>query len=355
MSVLTNPQSGLARGMRPSRSRLQPAQRARPRAGWHAYRPYGAAEIPDWTAELALTIEFSSFADRCGGVISSALLLVRPSSRWRPLTESIGTAVAEVEALAGISTGTPQLRLAHADPVPGLEPVRALDVLGLLHQAARRGCDGGVDDRVVSGEQLGSGTARWQAGAGAVLACESPSGWSAQAVVHLDGHGDDGHGDPQAVRPPGPGAVVLRARRLDSSRGALARAIETRASARWALALGVVLAARSGQGLGRAARSYAADAERSGWSATVLTGPTALELAIAGDPRNPFPKAAPRTVGSDPLASLVNVCLASGTARVALAGSAFANSLPVPVDNHPGGVAKGYHRQTEAIECKSRL
>jgi hypothetical protein len=242
-------------------------------------------------------------------------LLVRPSSRWRPLAQSIGTAVAEVEALAGISTGAPPLRLARADPpLPGLEPVLALDVPAHLRQAARRGCDDGVG----SGEQLGLSTARWQAGAGAVLTCESSSGWSAQAVVLLHCHGD-----PQALRPPGPGAVVLRAQRVSRRRGASALTTETRAPARWALALGVVLAARSGRGLGRAARLYAADAERSGWPATVLTGPTALELAIAGDPRNPFPKTATRTVETDTLTSVVNVSVASATASIGRTGSAF--------------------------------
>jgi hypothetical protein len=323
MSVLTKPHSRLGRGMR--QSRLQPAQQARPRAGWHAYRPYGAAEIPDWAAELALTIEFSSLADRCGGVISSTMLLVRPSSRWQPLAQSIRTAVAEVEALAGISTGAPRLRLAHADPLPGLEPLRTLDVLALLRQAARRGCDDGAG----SGEQPEASTARWRAGAGAALTCESPSGWSAQAVVILDGHGD-----PQAMRPSGSGAVVLRAQRLDRSREASAPAIETRA--RWAIALGVVLAARSGRGLGRAARLCAADAERWGWSATVLTGPTALELAIAGDPRNPFPKSATRTVGSDTLATVMNLCVASATARVGRAGGAFGQFAPNPCGQQSG-------------------
>ena len=87
----------------------------------------------------------------------------------------------------------------------------------------------------------------------------------------------------------------------------------------------------------------------------VLTGPSALEFAIAGDPRNPFPKSATRMVGTDTLASVVNGGVASATARVGVAASTFGEFIPVPVDNRSGPITEGYHPQSEVAASKSKL
>jgi hypothetical protein len=95
----------------------------------------------------------------------------------------------------------------------------------------------------------------------------------------------------------------------------------------WAMAVGVVLASASARNLGRVARRYAADAEKAGWNATVLTGPRALNVALAGDPRNPAPRTAARSVGVETVADVLNACVSgagSHAARVADASSPFA-------------------------------
>ena len=308
---------GRRRSPAPPARPVRSVRPARPRAGWHAYRPYGALAVPDWAVELALTTEFSPFSDRGDWAVPSAMLLVRSSSRWRLLAQTIGAAAAEVESLAGVSARVPPLRVVRGEPRPGLEPVQALDVLAHLRRAGRRGLHGGVAPR----DSFGASLARWEPGPGAVLTCEWPSGGSAQAVVALAGRGD-----PRAARPPGAGAVVLRAWRVDRAR-AMAVPTDRESPAIWAMAFGVVLASPSARSLGRAARRYAADAEKAGWTATVLTGPRALKVALAGDPRNPAPRTAARSVGVETVADVLNACVSgagSHAAGVADASRPFA-------------------------------
>jgi hypothetical protein len=271
---------------------------AGPWTGWHPYRPYGGLQVPDWAVELAFTIELSSSWDR-RSLGSSALLLVRSTSRWQRLVQSVSAAAAEVEALAGVAPRVPVLRVVQADPRPGLEPVRGLDAFAHLRRAAERGHAGRPGQRQASG----LGISRWEPGPGAVLTCDGPAGTSAQAVVALAGRGD-----PQAIRPPGGGAVVLRAWRTQRA-GPPAGGPHRGSVAAWALALGVVLASPAGRGLGRAARRYAANAEVAGWTATVLTGVGALNVAIAGDPRHPAPSTAARVVPVGTVNHVLAACL----------------------------------------------
>jgi hypothetical protein len=119
--------------------------------------------------------------------------------------------------------------------------------------------------------------------------------------------------------------VVLRAWRLDGARSETVEAHRD-PPATWALAFGVVLASQSAQGLGRAARWYAADAESAGWTATVLTGPRALSVAIAGDPRSPAPTTAARVVRVEAVVDALNACVAGAGSHVARGADAVGRS-----------------------------
>jgi hypothetical protein len=83
-----------------------------------------------------------------------------------------------------------------------------------------------------------------------------------------------------------------------------------------------VLASHSARELGRAARRYAAEAESGGWTATVLTGPRALSVAIAGDPRNPAPTTAARIVRVETVVGALSACVSGAGGQVARAAGA---------------------------------
>ncbi len=279
-------------------SRRRPADRPRP--GWHAYRPDRDAAMPNWAVEVGLTIERppqSSPNDPAPE--SQALLLVKAAGPVRAVAVALGTAVREVNSIAGVEPLLPSLRLVPSHPEPYLDPLPPRAVLPHL----RRGTERGRPVRHRRGCAFDAITASWEAGSGAVLTCSGPAGLSAQAVVALGGHGE-----PQALRPPPGGAVVVRAWRLRRVGDPVGRAAEE-PSADWALACGVVLAAPTANGLGRVARRYAVLAREAGWDAEVPTGTVALELARAGDPRHRPPTFAAQRVPRNAVTAILATCL----------------------------------------------
>ena len=271
----------------------------RPRAGWHAYRPRRDAALPSWAVELALTIERpppSSPGDEAAA--PQALLLVHAAGPVRALAVALGSAVREVDSIAGVEPPLPSLHLVPSHPESGLDPLPPRAVLPHLRRANERG----RPVRHRRGRAFEAVAGSWEAGAGAVLTCLGPAGLSAQAVVALGGHGE-----PRALRPPPGGAVVLRAWRLRRPGGPVGRAGEP--AAEWALACGVVLGSPTGNGLGRIARRYAVRACEAGWDATVLTGTVALEVAKAGDPRHRPPISAAQGAPGDAVTALLTACL----------------------------------------------
>jgi hypothetical protein len=283
----------------------------RPRSGWHAYRPEVDAQVPSWALELTLTIErpFTSSNDTTPA--PRALLLARATRRWRPLAHALSVAMRELDSIAGVSPPLPGFRLVRPHPEAGLDPLPRLGVLTHLRGASERG-------RAIGRRRaraLEAGFASWEPGAGAVLTCTGRVGVSAQAVIALAGHGDLA-----ALCPPPGGATVLRAWRWQRRRKAPDRFAAPHTE--WALASGIVLGSATGVGLGRVARRYAVLAQSTGWSATVLTGAAALEIARAGDPRYPPPRTTARPVSHDALTEMLGACLgaASEAARPALPG-----------------------------------
>ncbi len=94
--------------------------------------------------------------------------------------------------------------------------------------------------------------ASWEAGAGAVLTCDGPSGVSAQAVVALRGAGRI-----SAITPPPGGALVLRAWRTRSTWGAACGLVLGAADGAWPGARGTTRRrrrSRCGMGRGRPPR-----------------------------------------------------------------------------------------------------
>jgi hypothetical protein len=281
------------------------------RPGWYAYRVTGAAELPPWAVEVALTIErplqpepqdprggspwpgpaVAEPADpeaphREAGL--RAVLLLRAPGRMSWL-DGIAEAVAEVETAAGLRPKQRWQRLLVGSALPGLAPLPGADARGQLGVAGTRGLPAPLRrwrPAVADVEPA------WRPGAGAVLTCAGPSGVSAQAVVALSGLGAV-----VAITPPPGGALVLRA---------------WRARRTWGLACGLVLGASTALGLGREAGRTAAKARADGWGADVLSGATALHLARAGSPALPAPEAAAQAATGPQVAALLEACLAAG-------------------------------------------
>jgi hypothetical protein len=269
-----------------------------PQSGWHAYRPDAGALPPGWAVELAVTIERPLTSSNDTTAASRALLLARAAGPWHPVAHAFRTASWEVESIAGIGPALPGLHVCRSRPEPGLDPLPRRAVLVHLRGASERGQAIGHRRR----HAHETGIVTWEPGAGAVLTCTGRVGVSAQAVVAIAGNGEL-----LALRPPPGGATVLRAwrcRRACSPPGRAAKPDHD-----WALAVGVVLASAMGSGLGRVARRYAVTAQDAGWSATVLTGSAALEIARAGDPRYPPPTTIARPVSRAAVMEMVNTCL----------------------------------------------
>ena len=335
-----------------------------PRRGWYAYRVTGAAALPPWAVEVALTVErpvglhpegsrshsngtpddppgsraFGSHNDelpedprgsREPGAQVQAIVLLRAAGRANWLA-GVVEAAAEVEAAAGVRPVTdadrlaesplwvrsrllngPSLsvgarsRLLNGPSLPGLVPVPPAVVQAHLGTAGARGLAAPLRRwRPAAGRVQ----VTWEAGAGAVLTCDGPSGVSAQAVVALRGAGGI-----SAIMPPPGGALVLRAWRTRHT---------------WGAACGLVLGAAEALGLGREARRVAAGARAAGWDAVVLHGPAALHLARAGDYRQTAPEASARAASSSQVAGLFQACLtAAGLGR------------PVPAAGHSWALA----------------
>jgi hypothetical protein len=284
-----------------------------PPGGWYAYGVTGAAALPSWAVEVALTVERP--VDRPPEWLASgnhqmpdrpalqreaqAMVLLRAPGRVGWLA-GIAEAAAEVEAVAGLRSvfGSDRLegswsgarsRLLMGPPLPGLVPVPAAVAQTRLEAAGERGLAAPVRRRRPTS---GGGQASWRAGAGAVLTCEGPSGTSAQAVVALAGAGDVG-----AIAPPPGGALVLRAWRTRNA---------------WGTACGLVLGAPAAIGLGREAGRVAISARAGGWEAVVLQGSAALRLARAGDHRQVAPEVAGRGASNGQVAALFEACLTAG-------------------------------------------
>jgi hypothetical protein len=285
-----------------------------PPGGWYAYGVTGAAALPSWAVEVALTVErpvdrhpegFASANHQMPESLpglqreAQAMVLLRAPGRVNWLT-GIAEAAAEVEAVAGLrsafgsaglegSWSGARSRLLMGPPLPGLVPVPAAVAQARLEAAGERGLAAPVRRRRPTS---GGRHASWRAGAGAVLTCEGPSGTSAQAVVALAGAGDA-----DAIAPPPGGALVLRAWR---TRGT------------WGAACGLVLGAPAAIGLGREAGRVAISARAGGWEAVVLQGSAALRLARAGDHRQVAPEVAGRGASNGQVAALFKACLTAG-------------------------------------------
>ena len=294
-----------------------------PRPGWYAYGVTGAAELPSWAVELALTIERPvgsgsgglwlppprSWADapvdpfapepelspRAGP--AQAMVLLRAPGRL-PWLDGIGDAIAEVETVAGVRRTDPEddfpdgtggrrgPRVLTGPALPGLTPVRPAVAREQLRIAGSRGLPAPLRRRRPA---AGVGEVAWRAGAGCVLTCDGPAGRSAQAVVGLRGTGN-----PAAIAPPPGGALVLRAWRAGAACG---------------VTCGLVLGAPAALGLGREARRVAAAARGEGWDASVLSGSAAVLLARAGSPRRPAPREVALAATRTQVAVLFESCL----------------------------------------------
>src|SRR6266536_4425640 len=112
--------------------------RARPRSGWHAYRPAVGALMPSWAAEFALTIERPLMSS---GVPSAtlALLLVRAAGPWQAMACALGGAMREVEAIAGVGPPLPRLALVQSHSEPGFDAMGRRAVQTHLRAASQRG------------------------------------------------------------------------------------------------------------------------------------------------------------------------------------------------------------------------
>jgi hypothetical protein len=320
-----------------------------PRPGWYAYRVTGAAELPSWAVEIALTIERPAASTATGAQVmpagtrrgerplgsgsrgplapprqawvddsldpstpapelwpgggpAQAMVLLRASGRLRWL-DGVAEAVAEVETVAGIRPADHEDDLVEGDLVegsggrrgrrvltgpvlPGLAPVTAAVARAHLRIAGSRGLPAPLRRRRPA---TGALELTWRTGAGCVLTCDGPDGRSAQAVVGLRGMGNAA-----AIAPPPGGALVLRAWRARVGCG---------------VACGLVLGAPTTLGLGRHARQVAAVARSKGWDASVLVGSAAVRLARAGSPRRPAPRQVAQAATKAQVAALLQACL----------------------------------------------
>jgi hypothetical protein len=295
---------------------LVPGEAARtPKGGWYAYRAVGAATLPSWAVEVALTVErpvdrhFDGWPAHNGQARAGPPALQRVEPQTIVLLRApgmagwlagIAEAAAEIEAAAGLrhgsgaggldgdSTGAGS-RLRMGPPMPGLVPVPPAVAQVRLGAAGERGLAAPVRRRR---PPSGGGQVSWRAGAGAVLTCGGPSGVSAQAVVALGGAGHLG-----AIAPPPGGALILPAWRTKGT---------------WAAACGLVLGAVAARGLGREAGHVAATARTAGWDAVVLQRSAALRLARAGDHRHMAPEAAARAASAEQVVALFAARLTAG-------------------------------------------
>lgn len=342
----------------------------KPRRGWYAYRVVGAATLPSWAVEVALTIERpvdpspeGSASEnegaarlwpaseepegarraatrspspesvspggravpsqqpgppdplRVGAQVQAIVLLRAPgAASW---LVGIAEAAAEVEAAAGVrrvgdadtvveSVMGGRPRLLTGPPLPGLEPIPAAVALAHLAGAGERGLAAPLRRRRPA---AGAAHRSWQATAGSVLTCDGPCGASAQAVVALRGTGLAG-----AITPPRGGALVLRA---------------WRARRTWGAACGLVLGADQALGLGRAAARVAVSARVAGWDAAVLQGLPALRLARAGDYRQVAPEEAASGASGAWVAELFEAFLAARGLDRPVHSAAFSRALAV--------------------------
>jgi hypothetical protein len=294
-------------------SSSQPRRARRAGPGWHAYRPAVALVLPPWAVEATLTIEHP-VVDQWSSQQSTrpqALLLLRSASVAGAMALAVTDAVARVEEIAGVGRRDLDLHLARSVPEPGLQPLAAPAVLSHLRWASRRGL--AARPRRRSSTAPGS---TWEAGPGAVLTCRGSAGISAQAVVSLNGRGDPG-----ALRPPVGGALLVRAWRPGRvGRGDLTPRASAMASGgpashprvTWALVSALILASTNASGLGRAARRLTASIRAANWEAGVLTGPAAMEVARAGDPRHPVPRVAARWATDHEVTEMLTSCLLAG-------------------------------------------
>lgn len=341
-----------------------------PSGGWYAYRVTGAATLPPWTVEVALTVERpvqlrpdectsqgegtirswpsgpggpddptlpaarSSTPDgrhqglsvpaerpdppaaRQGNPEVQAVVLLRAQGRANWLAD-VAEALGEVEAAAGIRPRTDagrlvgsgprrRSRLLEGPPLPGLLPIPAATAELDLAAAGARGLAAPLRRRRPGASEM---RLSWRAGPGAVLTCEGPYGVSAQAVVALSGTGD-----PDAITPPPGGALVLRAWRVKHT---------------WGAGCGLVLGAAEAAGLGREAGRVAAGARRAGWDAFVLHGEAAMQLARAGDHSMAAPQDASRAASGRQVAALFEDCLAAGGLGRPAPGAGFLPALAV--------------------------
>jgi len=279
---------------------------ARPRAGWHAYRPGGEVALPGWAVEVALTVERPSEPattpqrwppepatgprrwppEPAPGWDGWPLLLLRSAGRLAPVAPSLGQAVREVEEAAGLRRRA-TLRLPVPAALAGAEPVVPGDVLGHLEVAAARGLPRPTRRRAPA--VAGAAGSVWRAGPGAVVACAGRYGVSAQAAIALCGSGD-----PAVITPRPGGALQLRAWRVGR---------------RWGLAAALVLSASESAGLGREAKRCVAELRAGGWLAGLATGAAALALVRSGDPRCHVQPAGARPADSGEVAALLGAFL----------------------------------------------
>lgn len=295
---------------------------SKPRCGWYAYRVVGAATLPSWAVEVALTIERpvdphpEGLAPENEEAARQAIVLLRASGRANWLA-GIAEVAAEVETAAGVRraddadtgmesvTGT-RSRLLMGPPLSGLEPIPPAVAQAQLGAAGARGLPAPLRRWRPA---AGAAQLSWQARVGSVLTCDGPCGVSAQAVVALRGAGHAG-----AIAPPPGGALVLRA---------------WRAGRTWGAAGGLVLGASQALGLGREAGRVAASARAAGWDAAVLQGLPALRLARAGDHRLVAPEAAAHGASGAQVAALFETFLAAGGRGLPVQSAAFSRSLAV--------------------------
>jgi hypothetical protein len=327
------------------------------RPGWYAYRVAGAARLPSWAVEVALTMErpvdlgpegsasgneraarpWSPGPEGPDGATRAAQRSPSPASGLRegqgaspmepdpPDPRQMGAQVQAMVLLRAPGTVSWLAGIAEvAAEVEAVAGVRPLGQVGTVGEADTL-VDSvlGARTRLLTGPplpglvpispavaQVHLGTAgarglpaplrRWRPTTGPARVS-----WQAGvgSVMTCDGPCGlsaqavvalRGLGNGDAITPPPGGALVLRA---------------WRTSRTWGAACGLVLGAAAALGLGREARRVAAGARAAGWDAVVLEGPAALHLARAGDHRQAAPEAAAHAASGPQVAALFETFL----------------------------------------------
>jgi hypothetical protein len=327
------------------------------RRGWYAYRVAGAATLPPWAVEVALTVERpvdlgpegsvsgdeeaarpwwpdpegpdgatragqrspSPSSDILGGqaagpvepdppdprltgVQVQAMVLLRAPGTVSWLV-GIAEVAAEVEAVAGVGPvgedGTVGEADTLVDGVLGARP-RLLTGPPLPGLVPISPAVAQVHLGTAGARGLPAPLRRWRPTTGpARLSWQASVG----SVMTCDGPCGlsaqavvalRGLGNGDAITPPPGGALVLRA---------------WRTSRTWGAAGGLVLGAAAALGLGREARRVAAGARGAGWDAVVLEGPAGLQLARAGDHRQAAPEAAAHAASGPQVSALFETFL----------------------------------------------